>query len=150
MKVFRVLALGVALGVAAASTVMADGPWCGTNQALARQIENLPNGVKITLTSKDPKVVADVQSKADAWTKEGCKDCPMHAQGVTRVVEKISNGVVVTTTAKDPQLVKAVQKHAEGFTGGCAKTAANKKSCCSKEEAKGCAKGTAAPARPTT
>lgn len=149
MRGFKVLAFAVVLGFVAATSLFAGGACCSKDQAVSRQVETLANGVKLTLTSSDPQVVAQLQSKTEACGKEGCKDCPMHAPGVTRTVEKMANGVVITATASDPQLVAALQKHVAGMNAGCSKSAA-KGSCCSKGEAKGsgCAKGTAA--RPTT
>ncbi|KDA53646.1 hypothetical protein EG19_05455 [Thermoanaerobaculum aquaticum] len=151
MRALKVLALVVVVGLAAAAPLFAGGACCGKDQAVSKQVENLPNGVKITLTSSDPKVVAQLQSKSEACDKEGCKNCPMHAEGVTRTVEKIANGVVITATSADAQLVAALQKHASGMTAGCNKSAA-KASCCSKGEAKGsgCSKGATGHTHPTT
>lgn len=132
MKALKVLTLVVVFGLAAGSPLLAGGACCSKDQAVSKQVENLPNGVKITMTSSDPRVVAQMQSKTEACGQEGCKDCPMHAQGVTRTVEKIANGVVITATASDAQLVAALQKHAASMTtAGCSKSS-GKASCCSK------------------
>ncbi|MFN3414065.1 MAG: hypothetical protein ACK42L_08415 [Thermoanaerobaculum sp.] len=151
MKGSKVLALVVVVGLAAAAPLWAGGACCSKDQLVTKQVANLPNGVKITLTASDPKVVAQLQSKTEGCGKEGCKTCPMHAEGVTRTVEKIANGVVITATSADAQLVAALQKHASGMTAGCNKSA-GKASCCSKGEAKGsgCSKGASGHAHPTT
>ncbi len=152
MKAFRVLALVVVLAFAAVTPLLAGGACCSKDQAVSKEVQNLPNGVKISLTSSDPKVVAQLQDKTAACGKEKCKDCPLHAEGVTRTVEKIANGVVITATSFDSQLVAAVQKHAAGMTNaGCSKST-DKASCCSKGEAKGsgCSKGAGRHAHPTS
>lgn len=164
MKVWKVLMVAVAVGLAVAPAALAGGACCSKDQAVARQVENLPNGVKITLTSSDPKVVAQLQSRGEACGKD-CQDCPMHAEGVTRAVEKVANGVVITATAADPKLVTALQHHAASMGQGAMKGAAKgaccakegaagaaKGSCCSKGEAKGsgCSKGAGHSAHPTT
>lgn len=151
MRALKVLALVVALGFAAATPLLAGGACCSKDQAVSKQVENLPNGVKITLTSSDPKVVAQIQSKTETCGKEGCKDCPMHAEGVTRTVEKIENGAVITATSSDAQLVAALQRHAVGISAGCGKSS-QKTSCCAKGEAKGsgCCKGAKNHAHPTS
>lgn len=151
MKALKLLVSVVVVGLAAATPLLAGGACCGKDQAVTKQVENLPNGVKITLTSSDPKVVAQIQNKTETCGKEGCKDCPMHAEGVNRTVEKIANGVVITATSADAQVVSALQKHVAGMSAGCNKSSA-KASCCSKGEAKGsgCSKGAKSHAHPTT
>ncbi|MGC8916726.1 MAG: hypothetical protein ACP5NF_07080 [Thermoanaerobaculum sp.] len=160
MKVWKVLVVAVAMGLAVAPAALAGGACCSKDQAVARQVETLPNGVKITLTSSDPKVVAQLQSRGEACGKD-CKDCPMHAAGVTRTVEKVANGVTITATAADAALVAKLQQHAATMGQGtmkgacCSKeggTGAAKGGCCSKGEAKGsgCSKGAGHTAHPTT
>jgi hypothetical protein len=140
MRRAKVLAfLGVV--VMAAVPLWAGGACCAKDQAVSRQVENIPGGVKITLTANDAQVVAKLQSQPEACKGE-CKDCPMHAQGVTRKVEKIDKGVVITATASDPKLVEALQAHAASMgtmaKGSCCSKGA-KGSCCNKgEKASGC------------
>jgi len=158
MKGLKVLALTLLLAVVA-WPAMAGGACCSKDQGVTRQVENLANGVRITITAQDPQMVAKLQSQGESCGA-GCKDCPMHAQGVERKVEKIAGGVVITATSSDPKQVEALQKHAAAMgaascqkegakAAGCAKGEA-KASCCSKGEAKGagCSKGSHAHAQP--
>jgi len=158
MKGLKALALTLLLAVVA-WPAMAGGVCCSKDQGVTRQVENLPNGVRITITAKDPQMVAKLQSH-EGNCGSGCKECPMHAQGVERKVEKTEAGVVITATASDSKQVEALQKHAAAMgtascqkerarAAGCAKGEA-KASCCSKGEAKGagCSKGAHAHAHP--
>ena len=82
---------------------------CRPAPGLQRTVANLDNGVTITLTCSDPKMVAEVQARA----AKGCDSaCPLSAGNVTRAVENTADGVVVTATSTDPAVVKALQEHA--------------------------------------
>ncbi|MCX7895449.1 MAG: hypothetical protein N2447_05800 [Thermoanaerobaculum sp.] len=150
MKGKNVLVIAVAAFFLFSGAAYAGGACCSKDSAVTKQVENLANGVKITMTSNDPKVVAKLQSKEEG-AGEGCQGCPMHAQGVTKTTEKLPNGVVITATATDPKLVSALQQHAAEMTAGH-KKGHGKGACCAKGEAKGsgCSKGAAHYARPTT
>jgi len=112
---FLLLALAAVL---AAPVMAADAPahaaGCCLKAAGAQHtVTNLDNGVKITITSTDPKVAAQIKNETASCPKAGCaKDCPMQAKGVTRTVEKTDTGVVITATAADAATVKALQEHA--------------------------------------
>lgn len=86
-----------------------EHPGCMKAKGMQRTVANIDNGVKITMTCSDPKMVAETQAKA----ARGCGgDCPMSATSVTRTVENTADGAVVTATSTDPAVVKAMQEHA--------------------------------------
>ena len=143
MKKILVLFGGAAL--LALSVAAGDGKamgCCAKQGAVTRSVANIENGVKVTMTSPDAKMVAMMHDKAPACTKGDCDGCPMHAEGVTRSVENTADGIVVTATATDPTLIAKLQAHAAKDAASCAKSDA-KAACCAKgkTEAAGCAHG---------
>ncbi len=109
----------VLAALAAAPILAADAPattaagCCLKAAGAEHTVTNLDNGVKITITSTDPKVAAQIKDETASCPKPGCaKGCPMQAKGVTRTVEKTDTGVVITATATDAATVKALQEHA--------------------------------------
>jgi hypothetical protein len=100
---------------------------CCKNAGVERTVTNLDNGVRMTMTAKDPKAVAMIQEMSASCSKDKpcCKDCPMAAEGVTRTVEKTGAGVVITATATNPDLVKKLQAHAATMAAG-----GDMKGCC--------------------
>jgi len=129
MKRFFVLFALTLLAVAPLTAADAAGPMaCCKGAGVERTVTNLENGVKVTMTAKDPKAAAMIQEMSASCAKGTpcCKDCPMAAEGVTRTVEKTESGVVITATATNPDLVKKLQAHAVMAAGG---------------EMKGCCKG---------
>jgi TusA-related sulfurtransferase len=115
-RTFLMLALAAVL---AAPAMAADAPaqaaaGCCLKAAGAQHaVTNLDNGVKIEITSTDPKVAAMIKDETATCPKQGCAgDCPMQAKGVTRTVEKTDTGVVITATSTDAATVKALQEHA--------------------------------------
>ena len=95
---------------------------CAKQEGVERTVTNLDNGVQVSLTASDPKVVEMLQTHSAMAGKDGCGECPMKAEGVTRSVEKTATGVVMTATATTPEAVKALQQHAAQMaTGGCMK-----------------------------
>jgi hypothetical protein len=118
----------LALPLLAADTPAKPSAACCLKSAgTQRTVTNLDNGVKITMTAKDPRVAAMIQEHAASCPKDdpGCKDCPMAAEGVNRTVEKTESGVVITATSANPELVKKLQAHAatcgSGNMKGCYK-----------------------------
>jgi TusA-related sulfurtransferase len=115
-RTFLILALAAVLAapLMAADAPATNDPGCCLKAAGAQHtVTNLENGVKVTITSTDPKVVAQIKDETASCPKQGCaKDCPMQAKGVTRTVEKTDTGVVITATAADAATVKALQEHA--------------------------------------
>ncbi len=141
------LFLGLAALLVCAVPVFAgDAPAKGCCMAqgdVKRDVATIDGGVRITLTAKDPATVAKVQANAAACPREGCQDCPMHAEGVTRTVENTATGVVITATASDASLVAALQRHATAT--GCGREAAgSQRPCCKPKAAHGaCQRGNA-------
>ena len=130
MKRFLLLIVLVVLTAAPLMAADAAGPMaCCRAAGVERTVANLDNGVRVTMTAKDAKVVAMIQEMSATCSKDTpcCKDCPMAAEGVTRTVEKTESGIVVTATATSPDLVKKLQAHAATMAAG--------------GEMKGCCKG---------
>jgi hypothetical protein len=127
---------------------------CGKQSGVQRSVANVDNGVRITMTATDPKVVASLQEmSASCGAAGGCADCPMHGEGVTRTVEKTADGIVVTATATDPAMVAKLQQHAATMgAAGCAGAKAEAKAGCCAKGAAGMAGGCprAAAAKPAT
>jgi hypothetical protein len=111
---FALLFALIAVPLLAADAPATPAAACCLKSAGARRtITNLDNGVKITITGADPKLVAMIQDETAACPKPGCsKDCPMRAEGVTRTIEKTDTGVVITATSSDPEIIKKLQEHA--------------------------------------
>jgi hypothetical protein len=149
----RILVLCGVVALLALSVAASDGKamgCCAKQGAVTRSVASIDNGVKVTMTSTDAKVVAMLQEKAPGCTQGACDDCPMHAEGVTRTVEKTADGIVVTATATDPTLVAKLQEHAAKGATSCAKSEA-KSGCCAKGKtnAAGCAHGAEAAPKTT-
>ncbi len=109
---------------------------CGKQAGVERSVANIDNGVRVTMTAADAKMIAMLQEKSATMDKDGCADCPMHAEGVTRTIEKTANGIVITATATDPALVAKLQKHAATMGSmACGAKAEGKAGCCAKGKA---------------
>ena len=105
----------------------------GDMSKVQHSVANIDNGVKITMTSSDPKVAAMLQEQGATCCKGG--DCPMQAKGVTRTVEKVDGGIVITATASDAALVKQLQEHGAMMAkGSCCAGDKAKASCCHKDK----------------
>ena len=117
--------LTMALAALAAAPLTAAEPTapmsCCRNGGVERAVANVDNGVRITMTAKDPKTVAALHETSASC----CKGCPMAAEGVTRTVENTASGVVITATAKDAELVKKLQALAASMSA-----AGDAKGCC--------------------
>lgn len=144
-RFFAVLAL---VTLVAMPALAEDHAGCLKSKGMQRTVANIDNGVTITMTSSDPKMVPEIQAKA----AKGCGgECPMAATGVTRTVGNTPEGAVVTATSTDPAQVKALQEHAaRGCTGehakaGCKHDEAAKAGCALGDAAKDKATGHACP-----
>jgi hypothetical protein len=126
-------ALALALAAVMAVPVLADNApksCCAGMDSVTKQVTNLDNGVRITMTAKDPKVVAKLQECMGGQDEKGCcKDCPMHDKAVTRKVEKTVDGIVITATTADATLAKKLQEHSAGKGCSHEMTAKDGKSC---------------------
>ncbi len=136
-KTLVIIGLAVLAALPALAGSMAKGSCCASMSGVERSVANLDNGVRITLTASDPKVLAALQDRAGNCGQGDCPNCPMNAKGVTRTVEKTSNGVVITATSSDPAQVKALQEHAAAMKSGA---------CCKGKMGKGCMHGKGGPA----
>lgn len=75
-------------------------------------LNNLENGVEITLTAKDPRNIARLREIGSLHftSAEGLdKNCPSGVQGAKTSLEETSNGVKITITAQDAAAVKTIQ-----------------------------------------
>ncbi|HVN76685.1 MAG TPA: hypothetical protein VMT19_10245 [Thermoanaerobaculaceae bacterium] len=135
MKRFLVL---IALAAVAAAPLMAAdaaAPMaCCKGAGVERTVANVDNGIRVTMSAKDPKVVARLQEMAAGAAKDAgcCPECPMAMEGVTRTVEKTDSGVVITATSTNPDLVKKLQAHVAAMAGsgnaaGCCRRGAGAK-----------------------
>lgn len=102
------VAIGLILLVA--MPIMADDhEGCLRAKGMKRTVENIDNGVKITMHCESAELKAEAQAKA----AKGCGSaCPMSAKGVVRTVQNTEDGAIVTATSTDPEQVKALQKYA--------------------------------------
>ena len=128
MRKMKKLYMLVALLAVAGMAFAAENPMAGCCKKMGgvqRTVANIENGVTITMTATDPKVVAMIQEHTATCGKgmAGCKDCPMHAEGVSRSIAKTATGVVITATATTPELVKKLQAHAGAMDCGHGKQA---------------------------
>ena len=144
-RFFVVLAL---VTLVAMPALAEDHAGCMKSKGMQRTVANIDNGVTITMTCTDPKMVTEIQAKA----AKGCAgECPMAATGVTRTVKNTPEGAVVTATSTDPAQVKALQEHAakgctaEHAKAGCKHDEAAKPGCPFGDAAKEQAKGHACP-----
>ncbi len=82
---------------------------------IEKSVENIENGIVVTITASCPKIVAKLQSHGQDQA-EG-KSCGHHQhgqakmEGVEKSYEKLENGIKITLTAKDPEGVKKLQGH---------------------------------------
>ena len=106
--------LFVALMLAVATASFAGGGHCGAcpckMDGVTKSVENLDNGVKVTLSAQDPKIVAMIQEKMGKCEK-GEDDCPLMAKEMDRRAEKTADGMVMTITSADSDVVKKLQTH---------------------------------------
>ena len=131
----KLLLFAAALAVAA--TAYAGGKPCAGcpcgMEGVTRSVENLADGVRVTLVAKDPATAEAVRKMMDERHpgKCGCAKCkcPMALKGVDRKVEATADGVVMTVTAQDPETVKEIQAHLSAEAAGAGPHKGCKKEC---------------------
>jgi acylphosphatase len=74
---------------------------------IERTVENIENGVVVTLTSDDPDTVERLQDIPEHPPQGG-----MGHENVEREVEILDNGVKFTLTSDDSEIVEKLQEHA--------------------------------------
>ncbi|MFT7183758.1 MAG: TusA-related sulfurtransferase [Oceanicoccus sp.] len=74
-----------------------------------REIENLDDGVQITITSEDSEAVEKIQERHT----NGDENKGPQNDDVEFDVELIDDGVLVTITSDDDETVERIQEHAE-------------------------------------
>jgi len=108
------LLLFVALMLTLATASFAGDTPCGAcpckMEGVTKSVENLDNGVKVTLSATDPKIVAMIQEKVGKC-EAGESDCPMMTKEMDRKVEKTADGMVMTITSADKDMVQKLQTH---------------------------------------
>jgi len=83
-------------------------------------VENIDNGVVITVTSDDVATVEKLQNMPDAFAEDG-RGGPFEEMFdvdqtvVTKTVESLENGVKITLTSDDVTVVEKLQSQAEEF-----------------------------------
>ena len=74
-------------------------------ESITRTVENIENGVQITITSDDEDVVTHLQEERNP---RGPRN-----EDVVHTVENIENGIILTITSDDEALVEHIQEMAE-------------------------------------
>ncbi|MEQ1773513.1 MAG: hypothetical protein ABL891_06985 [Burkholderiales bacterium] len=98
------------------------------NTRIRRTVTKLPNGIKTTTESDDPKVAQDIKTHVASMSgrlKDGREfnlfstTLPVifdNAKNIKSVVEMTDKGAIVTRTATDAKVVAALQAHAGEVT----------------------------------
>ncbi len=81
------------------------------NGNVSRSVEEIENGVVITLTTEDEDTLEKLQNMPEA----GPKDAPF-ADEVTREITLLDNGVQITLTSEDASVVERLQNMPEPGT----------------------------------
>jgi hypothetical protein len=88
------------------------------------QIEDLGDGVLLTMTSDDEEAIARLQE--NAWEQveredgERAHDCFFHMAGVQVLVKEVHNGIILTITSTDDETIVKLQEMARQLTKkGC-------------------------------
>lgn len=93
--------------------------------SITRKVEEIPNGVKTTTTTTDPKMVATLRKHPKEMAehlKEGGMvrhwdplfvELAKHAKKVDMKFKDIENGIEVISTSKDEEVVKLIRAHAK-------------------------------------
>jgi TusA-related sulfurtransferase len=101
------LTLGL-LATGASSAFAAEDAATQDQFAIERSVENIENGVIITLTSDDPEVVEKLQNPPEH---------PPQMEGAPEInheLELLDNGVRITITSEDPEVVAKIQEQPFG------------------------------------
>lgn len=98
------------------------------NASIRRTVTKLPNGIKTTTESDDPKVAQDIKAHVASMSgrlKDGREfnlfstTLPVifdNAKNINSVVEMTDNGAIVTRISADAKVVAALQAHAGEVT----------------------------------
>lgn len=86
---------------------------CDMLMGAEMKVENLDNGVKITLTSEKPEALKGLQEHAAKCSaKGGDSGMCLPVKGATVETANLTNGVEIHLTSDKPETVKALQEHA--------------------------------------
>jgi hypothetical protein len=97
--------------------------------AIRRRVEQLPNGIRTTTESDDPRVVALLQSHVASMYKRVnehrlfsmmSRTLPTlfrNANRYDRIAHYITKGVIVTETSKDAKMVEVIRAHGREVDG---------------------------------
>ena len=77
---------------------------CPFKDSITRSIENIENGIIITLTSEEAKAIEHLQNKTLPEPRN---------ESVNKEVEKLENGIKVTITSENETLVEKIQNKSE-------------------------------------
>ncbi len=94
------------------------------HDAIRRQVEDLPDGIRARTTSDDPSVAQLIQTHVQQMTRRIEAGRPIrqmdplfreifeHYRAITMTVSQIPGGVEVTETSPDPQVALLIRQHA--------------------------------------
>jgi hypothetical protein len=102
----------VALDMGASAYAGNNGGCFAKDKGVEQTVTHRADGVEVELSSKDPRLVADIQRRHIGVAGRGSARCPVREPGVESTVRKTATGVLVTMTAKDPGTVKKLQRDA--------------------------------------
>ena len=95
---------------------------CGVMKDATMKVENMDDGVKVTLTSDKPESVKALQEHAAACAaKGGDAHMCLHVKGANAEAFDLTNGVEIHITSDKPEIVKELQEHAAKCAVKCAK-----------------------------
>lgn len=94
------------------------------HEQIAREVEDIPGGIRATTTSDDPEVVEAIRTHVRQMEERIERGAPIrmmdplfreifqHHDQITMVVEEVPGGVRVTETSEDPQVQRLIRQHA--------------------------------------
>lgn len=102
------------------------------HEKIARQVEDIPNGVRTVTTSDNPQVAQLIRTHVRQMKARFERDQPIrlmdpvfrelfkHRDKASLAYEDIPGGIRVTHTSDDPQVVLLIRQHARGFVSEAA------------------------------
>ena len=72
-----------------------------SREKTVRNVENIDNGIVLTITSDDAEIVEKIQNRERQDSKN---------EAVNKTVEEVSNGIKITITSDDAELVEKIQE----------------------------------------
>ncbi|MCF7812443.1 hypothetical protein K9M59_02500 [Candidatus Gracilibacteria bacterium] len=82
-------------------------------ETISRTVENIDNGIIMTITSDNAEAVEHILSRHD-----GDQDKMPAREDVQKTIEQLSNGVRITITSDDPEVIERIQSRHSGEKEG--------------------------------